>query len=138
MVHVEDVTDEIFEVLEPIEKDWVQKFFGELTKASAPKQLAAGGIAGWCAGNLFAKISKKTAAALGGGLLLVQIGAYQGYITINRSKIKQEVKKAKKRVNKALGRNYQDKFLDQAFDFVRENAVLAGGFATGFLLGVSL
>lgn len=130
-----ETLDDVFEVLDPMDKDWVQRYFGELAKASAPKQIAVGGLMGYGTGYVFAKVSRATAATLGGGLLLLQIGAYQGYITVNRSKAKKEVEKARKKLNKALGRNYH--FFDHVIDFAKENAVLACSFGAGFLIGVS-
>ena len=47
-----------------------------------PKQLAAGGAAGWVSGYLTMKAGKMAATAIGGTLLLLQIAHHKGYIKV--------------------------------------------------------
>lgn len=131
--------DEIFEVLDITDSntDWIEKYVGDITKAPVPKQLAVSGIAGWCTGYMFGKVSKAAAAAIGGGLLILQIAHYKGYITVNKGKIRKEMDKAKKQFSKAFEKHYDERLVDQSVDFLKKNAVLAGGFGVGFLIGFS-
>ena len=54
----------------------------DLGHASVPKQLAAGGAAGWVSGYLTMKAGKMAATAIGGTLLLLQIAHHKGYIKV--------------------------------------------------------
>ncbi|CAN7949999.1 unnamed protein product [Ixodes pacificus] len=53
---------------------WPVSFFRDLTKASPAKQLTVGGVSGWCVGFVFTKAGKVAATAIGGSLLLFQVG----------------------------------------------------------------
>ncbi len=38
---------EEFELLDYVDRGWLEKMFGDLTKASVAKQIAVGGASGW-------------------------------------------------------------------------------------------
>ena len=60
----------------------VSRLLDDLSRAPVPKQLAAGGLAGWTAGYLTMKAGKMAATAIGGSLLLLQIAHHKGYIKV--------------------------------------------------------
>ena len=39
--------DDEFEVLDATQRNWLNKTFGDISKASVGKQLAVGGVSGW-------------------------------------------------------------------------------------------
>ncbi|XP_014672593.1 PREDICTED: FUN14 domain-containing protein 1-like [Priapulus caudatus] len=131
--------DDIFEVLDITDanKDWIERYVGDITTAPVPKQLAVSGVVGVGTGYVFAKVSKAAAAAIGGGLLLMQLLHYKGYITVNKGKIRKEVDRAKRQIAGTFNKNYDDRYLEQGIDFIKRNAVLTGGFGAGFLIGFS-
>ena len=60
----------------------LSRILSDLGHASVPKQLAAGGAAGWVSGYLTMKAGKMAATAIGGTLLLLQIAHHKGYIKV--------------------------------------------------------
>ncbi|RXN28462.1 FUN14 domain-containing 2 [Labeo rohita] len=108
-------------------------------KYSVATQLAVGGVTGWCAGYLFQKVGKLAASAVGGGFFLLQIAHHTGYIKIDWKRVEQDVNKAKKQLK--LNSDKPTKEVRTKFNevqvFVKNNIVLTGGFAGGFLLGLA-
>lgn len=113
--------------------DFFKRFFNDLKKSSNSKQLMAGAMGGVVSGYLAAKFGKLAAIAVGGSMLVIQIAQYNGYIEIDWKKVNQDVQVVKKSMDKnksqlpVVGQNIRK--------FITENAVLAGGFASGFLIG---
>lgn len=128
--------EEEFEVLDVTDRAWFDKALRELSKASVAKQLAVGGVSGWCSGYLFGKVGKAAALALGGSLLLLQVASHQGYITINWGKLEKNLNAAKRQIERSA-RSRLPAILEEVRDFAVDNAFLAGGFAGGFLLGIA-
>jgi len=132
--------DEIIEVLDVRgrggAKNWLQEYLADLNKASAAKQITVGGISGWCAGYLFTKVGKIAAVSIGGSLLLLQVASHQGYIKVNWSKVNRHVVQAKKEIEKEAKRKVP-RLVEETRRFVKDNVVLATGFAGGFLLGLA-
>uniref|UniRef100_A0A0L8GJ49 FUN14 domain-containing protein 1 n=1 Tax=Octopus bimaculoides TaxID=37653 RepID=A0A0L8GJ49_OCTBM len=58
------------------DKRWLENIFRDVSKLSVAKQTVVGGISGWCAGMLFAKVGKVAAATVGTSLLLLQIKTF--------------------------------------------------------------
>ncbi len=63
-----------FSEIERESESMVKKFLKDLSKAPAPKQLAVGAGAGWFVGYVTMKVGKAAATAVGGSLLLLQVG----------------------------------------------------------------
>lgn len=133
--------DEVFEILDirgsaKDGKNWLHQFLGDITNASAAKQITVGGITGWCTGFVFTKIGKVAATAVGGSLLLLQIAQHQGYVKINWSQLSKDMETASKHLEKHAQKGFS-RYLEQGQKFVKENIVLATGFAGGFLIGIA-
>ncbi|CAH1777108.1 unnamed protein product [Owenia fusiformis] len=134
-------TDEEYEILNlsEIDRTWLQRTFTHVTKASAAKQIAVGGVSGWCAGYVFAKVGKLAATALGGSLLLLQVAHYKGVITINWKKLEKDYDNAKKQITKNARKldKFAPGYVENVTEFASQNVLLAGGFTGGFLLGLA-
>lgn len=139
-------TFDVMELAEHVKKQrWWSKMFGKnnsgpaAEKYSVATQLAVGGVSGWCAGYLFQKVGKLAASAVGGGFFLIQIAHHTGYITIDWKRVERDVNKAKKQLK--LNSDKPPKEVRTKFNevqgFVKNNIVLTGGFAGGFLLGLA-
>ncbi|OTF72886.1 FUN14 domain-containing protein 1B-like protein [Euroglyphus maynei] len=110
-----------------------KRFFYDLKKSSNSKQLMAGAMGGVVSGYLAAKFGKLAAIAVGGSMLVIQIAQYNGYIEIDWKKVNQDVQVVKKTMDK--NKSQLPAVAQNVRTFVAENAVLAGGFASGFLIG---
>lgn len=65
-------------------------------------------------GFLASKVGKVAAFALGGGIIILQVAAHQGYININWDKIQTKAEKISDKVEEAVtgeGSNMMDKVL---------------------------
>jgi len=151
--------DEEFEVLDVAARGWVKDLFKDVDKGSAALQLTVGGAAGWCTGYIFGKAGKATAAALGGSLLLLQIAHHQGYVKINWNKVQSNVNKAKEELERRsqkdiptivtekiekigiaagiIKKSKTQRAIEEVSKFVKDNALVAGGFAGGFFIGLA-
>ncbi|KFM60953.1 FUN14 domain-containing protein 1, partial [Stegodyphus mimosarum] len=119
------------------EESWLDKQLKDVTNGSVAKEMAIGGVSGWCAGVLFSKVGKTAASALAGGLLMFQIAQHQGYIKVNWNKVNKDIEKAKGKLDKHSKKQIPW-FVDEARSFIHEYKFLVTGFAGGFLLGVSM
>ncbi|CAG2110703.1 unnamed protein product [Medioppia subpectinata] len=130
--------DDLFEELNSSEDplSYVNKYYKDLKKSSSAKQLTIGAISGWTAGFVLAKFGRTAGAAIGGTFLLLNLAHYNGYIRVDWKRLNRDLDLAKKEFNKR-----KDKELPQltqkAKRFAKDNAVMASGFAGGFLLGLS-
>ncbi|XP_046383498.1 FUN14 domain-containing protein 1-like [Ischnura elegans] len=103
-------------------KGVIEKILGDVSKTSATKQIALGGVSGWCTGFLAMKVGKVAAMAVGGGIILLQVANHQGYIHINWDKIYRKVDKVvDKMEEKATGEkqpwvNKAERYLDRKLD----------------------
>ncbi|XP_064614902.1 FUN14 domain-containing protein 1A-like isoform X2 [Liolophura sinensis] len=139
MPSIRRLNDDTFEVLSMSDDRsprWLRQIFGDVSRQSTGKQLAIGGVSGWCAGYLFSKIGKVAAAAMGTSMILLQIAQYNGYIQINWNRVERSVTEAKERFDRGSTRNLPAYF-ESVHDFLRQNMFVAGGFAGGFLLGIA-
>ncbi|XP_018607814.1 FUN14 domain-containing protein 2 [Scleropages formosus] len=141
--------EETFDVMDLAEyakkQRWWNKVFGKKNsgpiaeKYSVATQLAIGGVTGWCAGYLFQKVGKLAASAVGGGFFLLQIANHTGYIKVDWKRVERDVNKAKKQLKLNTEKPPQEvrTKIDEVQTFVKNNIVLTGGFAGGFLLGLA-
>ncbi|XP_011053257.1 PREDICTED: uncharacterized protein LOC105145440 isoform X1 [Acromyrmex echinatior] len=103
-------------------KSFLEKIMGDVSKSSATKQIIIGTSSGWVTGFVTMKIGKVAACAIGGGIIMLQIAAHQGYIKINWDKIMSKAEKITDKVEEKItgeGPNFMDKaerFVDKKLD----------------------
>jgi len=114
----------------------LKKYYEELRNSSAGKQITVGAISGWVAGFVFTKFGKTAATAIGGSLLLLHFAHHHGYIKVDWKRLSTEVEKAKKELEKRKEKEIPQ-LMDKVQACVKENVILVGGFAGGFLLGMA-
>uniref|UniRef100_A0A8C8SS60 FUN14 domain-containing protein 2 n=1 Tax=Pelusios castaneus TaxID=367368 RepID=A0A8C8SS60_9SAUR len=134
------------EALDLKNQSWWRKLFGPSSGSSAEKynvttQLVIGGVTGWCTGFIFQKVGKLAATAVGGGFFLLQVANHTGYIKVNWKLVEQDVNKAKEQLKfhgsgSKLTPEAKSR-IDEVITFLKKNVILTGGFAGGFLLGMS-
>ncbi|XP_031831031.1 uncharacterized protein LOC116426350 isoform X2 [Nomia melanderi] len=105
-------------------KSMIDKILGDVSKKSATKQIIIGTTSGWVTGFMTMKVGKMAALAFGGGIIMLQIAAHQGYIKIDWDKIQKKAEKITDKVEeKVTGEGprlmdkverYVDKKLDKA------------------------
>ncbi|KYQ54003.1 FUN14 domain-containing protein 2 [Trachymyrmex zeteki] len=94
-------------------KSFLEKIMGDVSKSSATKQIIIGTTSGWVTGFVTMKIGKVAACAVGGGIIMLQIAAHQGYIKINWDKIMSKAEKITDKVEEKItgeGPNFMDKY----------------------------
>ncbi|XP_015610139.1 FUN14 domain-containing protein 1 isoform X3 [Cephus cinctus] len=117
-------------------KSIIEKILGDVSKTSATKQIILGTTSGWMTGFLTMKVGKVAAFALGGGIIILQVAAHQGYININWDKIQKKAEKLTDKVEeKVTGEG--PKFMDKAGKWWRKNSFVATSFVGGFILGLA-
>ncbi|BFZ06757.1 hypothetical protein BsWGS_09796 [Bradybaena similaris] len=114
--------------------EFAERIFGDITKSSACKQLAIGGVTGWVTGYMANSVGKLGAISLGSTLLFIQIAQYNGYITIDWTKVRHALTKAQAHAKRTMLK-HQKGVLQKGRNFYEENFFLASGFAAGFLVG---
>ena len=141
--------DESYEVLEltPAEgepySEMIKRYIltVDLSNQSTAVQLGIGGATGWFTGALVGKVGKVVAGAIGGSLLLINMGTRAGYIAVDWQKVEDDMQEAghniAHRLNEERNNDRTRRFVDQMGVFVRRNVVTAGGFAAGFFLGMA-
>ncbi|XP_017882017.1 FUN14 domain-containing protein 2 isoform X4 [Ceratina calcarata] len=98
-------------------KSILDKILGDVSKTSATKQIVIGTTSGWLTGFVTMKIGKVAAFAVGGGIIMLQIAAHQGYIKVNWDKIQRKAEKITDKVEeKVTGEG--PKFLDKVERYV--------------------
>ncbi|NXX96677.1 FUND2 protein, partial [Centropus bengalensis] len=125
---------------------WWRKVFCPSSGSSAEKynvatQLLIGGVTGWCTGLIFQKVGKLAARGGGGGFLLLQIANHTGYIKVDWKLVERDVNKAKQQLNfhnsySKIPPEVKSK-VDEVIILGGGNVIVTGGFAGGFLLGMS-
>ncbi|XP_012274651.1 FUN14 domain-containing protein 1 [Orussus abietinus] len=111
-----DAGDDMYDIPEEA-KSYIEKILGDVGKTSAMKQIAIGTSSGWMTGYIMMKVGKLAAFALGGGIIILQIAAHQGYIKINWDKIRRKAEKISDKVEeKVTGEG--PKFLDKVERYV--------------------
>jgi len=102
----------------------------QLLVAAAPA-LSFGGLAGAVVGYTAKKVTKLLALLLGLTFILVQVLAYQGFITVNWGLVQSAAEQAWADPAGAT-------LADRAWDVLAANLPFAGGFIGGFALGFKL
>ncbi|KMQ91716.1 fun14 domain-containing protein 2 [Lasius niger] len=100
----------------------LEKFLGDVSKSSATKQIIIGSTSGWVTGLVTMKIGKVAACAVGGGIIMLQIAAHQGYIKINWDKITKKAEKITDKVEEKItgeGPKFMDKVVDEWFELLK-------------------
>ncbi|XP_006562106.1 FUN14 domain-containing protein 1 isoform X2 [Apis laboriosa] len=95
----------------------IDKILGDVNKKSTTKQIIIGTTSGWLTGFITIKIGKITAFAVGGGIIMLQIAAHQGYIKINWDKIQKKAEKITDKVEETVT-GEGPKFLDKVERYV--------------------
>ncbi|XP_076752632.1 FUN14 domain-containing protein 1 isoform X3 [Xylocopa sonorina] len=117
-------------------KSMIDKILGDVSKTSATKQIIIGTTSGWLTGFVTMKVGKIAAFAVGGGIIMLQIAAHQGYIKINWDKIQKKAEKITDKVEeKVTGEG--PKLLDKVGIWYRYNSLVATSFVGGFIIGLA-
>ncbi|XP_044013786.1 FUN14 domain-containing protein 1 isoform X3 [Aphidius gifuensis] len=118
-------------------KTYLDKILGDVSKKSATKQILIGTTSGWVTGFLAMKVGKVVAFSVGGGIIMLQIAANQGYIKVNWDKIQKNAEKLSDKVEEKItgeGPNLMDKVRF----WCRQNTCVATSFLGGFVLGLAM
>ncbi|XP_043259125.1 uncharacterized protein LOC122401197 isoform X2 [Colletes gigas] len=103
-------------------KSIIDQILGNVSKKSATKQIIIGTTSGWVTGFVTMKVGKIAAFAVGGGIIMLQIAAHQGYIKINWDKIQKKAEKISDKVEEKVtgeGPKFMDKverYVDKKLD----------------------
>lgn len=101
---------------------YIEKFFGDMSKKSATKQIVIGSLTGWATGYSTMKIGKTAAFLIGGSIIFVQVANEQGWIKIDWNKVTKQIDKAADKVEEVAtgeGPRWMDKadrFVDRKLD----------------------
>ncbi|XP_043287775.1 FUN14 domain-containing protein 1 isoform X3 [Venturia canescens] len=117
-------------------KSIIDKILGDVSKTSATKQIVIGTASGWATGFLTMKVGKVVAFAVGGGIIVLQVAAHQGYIKINWDKIQKKADKITDKVEEKIT-GEGPKFMDKVGTWCRKNSYAATSFIGGFILGLA-
>ncbi|XP_050461148.1 FUN14 domain-containing protein 1 isoform X1 [Cataglyphis hispanica] len=108
----------------------LEKIMGDVSKSSATKQILIGTTSGWVTGFVTMKVGKVAACAVGGGIIMLQIAAHQGYIKINWDKITRKAEKITDKMEEKITgegpkfmdkvERYVDKKLDKAEQLLKQ------------------
>ncbi|XP_070539331.1 FUN14 domain-containing protein 1B-like isoform X2 [Ptychodera flava] len=137
--------DEHFEVIDLTRErrnEYIEKLLGDLSTKGAVTQIAVGGASGWVAGYVFQRVGRAAATAIGGGLILIRLAHYGGYIKINWQQVEKDVNQAQRQLTKEakkMQRHNQEiqGYLHKIKQFCQQNVMLSSGFVGGFLLGIA-
>ncbi|XP_071574543.1 FUN14 domain-containing protein 1 isoform X2 [Temnothorax nylanderi] len=117
-------------------KSFLEKIMGDVSKSSATKQIIIGSTSGWVTGFVTMKIGKVAACAVGGGIIMLQIAAHQGYININWDKVMRKAEKITDKVEERITGEGPN-FMDKVGKLWRKNSFIATSFLGGFIIGLS-
>ncbi|XP_018055117.1 PREDICTED: FUN14 domain-containing protein 1 isoform X3 [Atta colombica] len=117
-------------------KSFLEKIMGDVSKSSATKQIIIGTTSGWVTGFVTMKIGKMAACAVGGGIIMLQIAAHQGYIKINWDKIMSKAEKITDKVEEKITGEGPN-FMDKVGILWRKSSYIATSFLGGFIIGLS-
>ncbi|XP_022901211.1 FUN14 domain-containing protein 1-like [Onthophagus taurus] len=122
---------------------FLEKCLGDISKASATKQIFLGASSGWITGYLSMKFGKVVAISVGGGIILLQIANEKGYINVNWGKVNKKIDKIVDKVEEKItgeGSSWMDKterFLerkvDRAEDVIKGKAKKAKRWYSGLM-----
>ncbi|XP_031786182.1 FUN14 domain-containing protein 1 isoform X3 [Nasonia vitripennis] len=131
----EDANREVSDVAKDA-KSFLEKILGDVSKTSATKQIVIGTASGWATGFITMKVGKVAAFAVGGGIIMLQVAANQGYIKINWDKIQKKADKITDKVEEKLT-GEGPKLMDKVGKFCQANTFLATSFLGGFIIGLA-
>lgn len=115
----------------------ISRFFNNVGKSDATKQLIIGAASGFATGFLSAKAGKAVAVSVGGGIILLQVANDQGLIKVNYNKVNKKIDKVVDKVEQALtGRSAT--WADKVVNFTKRNTPFTVGFVGGVLIGVGI
>jgi FUN14 domain-containing protein 1 len=134
-------------------KSFIEKFFGDVSKISATKQIALGTSTGWLVishvsvykliltywrvtGFLAMRVGKTAALALGGGIILLEIANEKGYIKINWDKVQKNLDKVTDTVEEKVS-GQAPGWMDKVMSFTQKQTPFTSGFIGGFLIGLA-
>ncbi|XP_012222728.1 FUN14 domain-containing protein 1A isoform X3 [Linepithema humile] len=117
-------------------KSFLEKILGDVSKSSATKQIIIGSTSGWVTGIVTVKIGKVAACAVGGGILIMQIAAHQGYININWDKISRKAESITDKVEEKIT-GEGPSFTDKVRKLWSRNSLVATSFLGGFIIGLA-
>ncbi|KAG5683659.1 hypothetical protein PVAND_012927 [Polypedilum vanderplanki] len=119
------------------------KFFRDVSKKSATKQILIGASSGWVTGYLTMKVGKIVAISVGGSIILLQIASNREYITIDWNKITKNGNKLSDKAQKVItgegpswaekADRYIDQKLDQAERIARQKGKTAKKWYTNLV-----
>uniref|UniRef100_A0A1B0GGW4 Uncharacterized protein n=1 Tax=Lutzomyia longipalpis TaxID=7200 RepID=A0A1B0GGW4_LUTLO len=136
----------------------IERFFGDISKGSATKQIAIGAASGWLTGFVTVRVGRLVAVAVGGSIILLQIANEQGYINVNWNKVNAKVDKLADKVEETVT-GEGPRWVDKAEDLLKQQQkktrkwysaligdengcrlndfhIFLGAFAAGIVLGV--
>uniref|UniRef100_A0A1L8DUU5 Protein with signal anchor n=1 Tax=Nyssomyia neivai TaxID=330878 RepID=A0A1L8DUU5_9DIPT len=107
----------------------LERFFGEISKGSATKQIALGAASGWLTGFMTVRVGRMVAVVVGGSIILLQVANEQGYIKVNWNKVNSKVDKIADKVEETVtgegprwvdkAERYIDRKIGQAEDLLK-------------------
>lgn len=124
-------------------KSFLEKFFGDVSKTSATKQIVLGASSGWVTGFLAMRVGKTAALALGGGIILLEIANEKGYIRVNWDKVNKKLDKVADKVEEKITgqapgwmekvERYVDRKVDKAESTLKKNQGKAKSWYSRFV-----
>ncbi|KAG5683660.1 hypothetical protein PVAND_012927 [Polypedilum vanderplanki] len=108
------------------------KFFRDVSKKSATKQILIGASSGWVTGYLTMKVGKIVAISVGGSIILLQIASNREYITIDWNKITKNGNKLSDKAQKVItgeGPSWAEKIKL----YLKDNSYAATSFADRYI-----
>ncbi|XP_014467985.1 PREDICTED: FUN14 domain-containing protein 1 isoform X4 [Dinoponera quadriceps] len=117
-------------------KTCLEKFLGDVSKSSATKQIIIGSTSGWVTGVVTMKIGKVAACAIGGGIIIMQVAAHQGYIKINWDKVMKKAEKISDKVEEKISGEGPN-LMDKVGKLWRRNSCIVTSFLGGFIIGLT-
>ncbi|XP_065678263.1 vacuolar protein sorting-associated protein 26C isoform X1 [Hydra vulgaris] len=88
----------------------------DFSKNSSSIQLGIGGATGWLTGYLVGKVGKALAAAVGGSILLLNMGTRAGYITVDWEKVDTDVRTASDTVSHHIAQKKENEQTKRFFE----------------------
>ncbi|GAB0089829.1 FUN14 domain-containing protein 1 [Sergentomyia squamirostris] len=108
----------------------LDRFFGDISKGSATKQIVVGAASGWLTGFVTVRVGRMVAVVVGGSIILLQVANEQGYIKVNWSKVNKQVDKIADKVEEHVtgesprwvdkAERYVDRKIGQAEDLLKK------------------
>lgn len=117
-----------------------------LSRQSHGVQIAVGAVPGVVTGYIFKRVSSTAAAALGGGLLVMQLAARAGYVKVDWRRLKRDTQRQWDRVQREaatmavqtqVGGRSVTSWAEKIKVYAQDNLYVSGGFIGGFLIGLA-